>query len=107
MRTLPAFINENGDMSIHVREGGVAVFVFEDEAGNPRDMTNASVYFEIKGFRRKLTAGDQPNQLILTIQRSDLNAFQNQRNQFLVLDETGTVPHVIMDGNIIVRGWTT
>ena len=105
MKNLTPFIDDSGNMHLHAREGGLAVFDFQDDEGNPRDMSNASVFFETENFRKALGAGENPSQLILTIERGDLNSFLNSRVEYIILDETGDIPHVIMEGNVIVTGW--
>ncbi len=99
------FIDCEGNMHLHAREGGLASFNFQDEFGAPRNMTSASVYFEAPNFRRQLTPGGNPSQLILTIQRGDLNQFLNTRVDYLIIDESGSVPHIIIRGKLTVFGW--
>lgn len=99
------FIDENANMHLHAREGGIAVFDFEDDDGNPRDMTGASIFFEVEGFRKALDAGETSSQMLLIIDRGELNDFINKKREYVVLDETGVVPHVIVEGNLIVNGW--
>lgn len=105
MKNLTPFIDETGDMHLHGREGGIAVFDFEDENRNPRDMTGASVYFETASFRKKLEPGEADSQLILILERGELATALNKRQDYVVIDETGEVPHVILEGNVIVSGW--
>lgn len=105
MKNLTPFIDDRGNMHVHGREGGVAVFEFQDEDGTPRNMSGASVFFEVKGFRKALQAGDTTSQMILIIERGDLNAYLNKTVDYVVLDETGTVPHVIIEGKLVVSGW--
>lgn len=104
-KNLTPFIDDSGNMHLHAREGGIAIFDFQEDDGTPRDMTNADVFFEVKDFRKALTPGQQDHQLVLTIDRGELNQFLNQVNDFIVLDETGVVPHVIIEGKVIVDGW--
>lgn len=105
MKNLTPFIDDSGNMHLHAREGGIAVFDFQEDDGTPRDMTGAQIFFEVPGFRKALTTGEAPSQLILTLERGDLNSYINKVTDFIVLDETGEVPHVIVEGKLVVDGW--
>lgn len=105
-KNLTPFIDENGNMQLHAREGGIAVLEFQEDDGTPRDMTTAQVFFEVPGFRKELSAGEQPSQRILIINRGDLVNFLNKVSDFIILDETGAVPHVIIEGKVVVTGWS-
>jgi hypothetical protein len=102
---MPAIVTESGDIQIHGREGASLVFEFTDDADAPRDMTAATVTFEIEGFTKGLTPGAAPHLMVLQIQRGELPNTIGKVVEFVVIDETDTVPHVIWSGNLIQVGW--
>lgn len=105
MKNLTPFIDSDGNMRLHAREGGLAVLDFQEDDGTPRDMTSAALFFEVEGFRKELAPGEAPSQRILVVDRGDLSGFVGQVNDFIILDETGEVPHVLIEGKVIISGW--
>src|SRR5688572_30677980 len=100
------FIDDDGDMYLHPRGGGIAVFLFQLENGNPRDMTGAQILFIVEDFEVQLTAGDTTDALVLTIEPGDLDFMIGKKKSFILLDETPTPPQVLMEGTIIVASMT-
>lgn len=105
MNNLTPFIDADGNMRLHAREGGVAVIEFQEDDGTPRNVENASIFFEVEGFRKELSEGEATNQKILVLERGDLAAFLDRVTDYIILDETGDVPHVIIEGKVIISGW--
>ena len=93
-------------MQLHAREGGLAVLEFQEDDGTPRDMTTAELFFEVEGFRKALTAGETNNTRVLTIERGDLTQFLHKVTDYIIIDETGSVPHVLIEGKVVVTGWS-
>lgn len=104
IESLP-FLDDAGVIRVHEKAGGTAIFEFETEAGTPRDMTAASVWFETIDLRQRLTAGDEDHQLVLTIQAGALNHLLNNPSQYVILDETGPTPQVLFGGDVLVIGF--
>lgn len=99
-------IQEDGDIRLHGREGILVVFEFMTDLGNPRDMTGASVTFETDDYIKALIAGGQTNQMVLSLNAADLPANHiNKKTPYIIRDNSGTVPHVIIDAELIVTGW--
>lgn len=106
MREMAPIVTENGDIQMHGREGALIVLSFQEDDGTPRDMTSAVVTFEVRGFTKPLVVGDQPHLMNLTLNRGELpTAFLGKVEDFVVLDETGAIPHVIWSGKVILTGW--
>jgi hypothetical protein len=105
MRELRPFIDDDGTIFLHQQEGGVAVFDFTDEEGVPRDMTFADVTFRMQGFSKALIAGDTTSQLVLELLASELPDSSEKARDYIILDSTGAVPHVILDGSVVLTGW--
>jgi len=105
MKNLTPFIDDDGNMHLHTREGGLATLDFQEDDGSPRDMTGASLFFEVEGFRKALSAGENASQMILLIERGELNQFRDKVSNYIIIDETGEVPHVLIEGKVIVSGW--
>lgn len=107
IKVMRPFINDDASMFLHAREGGVAVFSFTEEDGTPRDMTEATVTFETQGFVKSLTLGEEPNQMVLKLNASELPITTlNKSRDYIILDSSGELPHVICDGKLTVTGWT-
>ncbi len=96
------FIDSNGDMYLHPRSGGIAVFSFQLDNGNPRDMTGRQIFFEVSTFRTQLVAGDTNDALVLTIQPSDLAFMVGKKNSYILIDESSNPDQVLLEGSIIV-----
>lgn len=105
MRELRPFIDADGDIHLHGLEGGLATFEFTDEAGVARNMVGANVTFNILGFSKALTAGDLPQHMVLTLVASELPNSIGKVIDYVILDRTGPVPHVIIDGKLVMSGW--
>ena len=105
MSTNAPFLDDKMNMYLHGREGGQAVFEFTDYENNPRDMSTSDVYFEVQGFRKKLTPGDQTYKLILTIERGELIEFMNKPTDYIIIDESNVIPHIIVEARLSVTGW--
>lgn len=105
MKTTPSFIHTSGLMTLHAKEGGVAVFDFYEANGSTRDVSADPMFFEVPGFRKQLSLGEASNQLVLTIEPGDLAGFLRKVTEYIILDESGDVPRVILEGKLIVRGW--
>lgn len=92
-------------MFLHGREGGVAVFTFEDDDGLPRNMTNATVTFETSnGFTKTLVPGESGNKLNLVINANDLSVTPRSA-EYVIIDRSGIVPQRILSGKLTVVGW--
>ena len=100
------FIDDNGTIRVHTRGGGVAILDFETDAGTPRDMSTASVWFETEGFQTQLTVGDQPHQLVLTVDVGDLNHLLNKPTEYVIVDRTTNPDQIIFSGKVSVVGWS-
>jgi hypothetical protein len=106
IESLP-FIDDNGTIRVHTKGGGTAVFDFVTDADVPRDMSAAFVWFETEGLRQRLTVGDLPHQLVLSIQVGALNHLLNNPTQYVILDETGPTPQVLFGGDVLVIGFNS
>lgn len=105
MREMSSIITESGDIQLHGREGVVASLLFEDEDGSPRNMASATVRFETPTFTKDLTLGSEPNQMVLTLDRGELPNTIGKVSEFVVTDHSGSVPHVVWGGKLILLGW--
>lgn len=102
---MPPVVSPEGDITFHGREGVVVVLDFETDQGVPRDMSGATVRFEIDGFAKNLTPGPGISNMTLTLDRGELPNTIGRMVDFVVVDETGTVPHVIWSGRLNQIGW--
>lgn len=102
---MPAIVTENGDIQIHGQEGAVLALRFQQEDGTPRDMTGAVIKLAIEGFEKNLTPGVDPDVMVLTLARGELPDTIGKVVEFVVTDETGSIPHVIWGGRLIQTGW--
>lgn len=92
-------------MFLHGREGGRAVFTFEDDQGQPRNMTGAEVVFETStGVTKALVAGDASNKMTLILQAGDLSV-TSRPAEYIIIDRSGLVPQRILSGKLVVSGW--
>lgn len=99
-------IQDNGDIRLHGQEGIVVVFEFTTDTGAPRVMTGASVLFKTETFSKALVAGDLTNQMVLLLTATDLPVgFLNKKTPYIILDNSGTVPQVILSAEVVVTGW--
>lgn len=99
-------IQENGLIRIHGQEGILVVFEFTTASGAARDMTGATVKLKTPLFEKALTVGDTTNTMVLTLQPSDIRPqMVNKKTPYVIVDESGAVPHVILASDIMVSGW--
>lgn len=98
-------VTEAGDIQLHGREGLLIPFVFEEDNGSPRDMSEAVVTFEIKGFTKPLTVGDETNHMVLSLNQGELPNTIGKVVDFVVVDYSGSIPHVIWAGKLVQLGW--
>lgn len=98
------FIDDQLNIRVHPKAAGQAIFVFEDETGAPRNVQAGIFYFDTVGYRKRLTAGDETNHLVLTIEVGDVNHLMNKSTQYLILDETQgqTRANMILMGELMV-----
>lgn len=103
---IPPFIDSSGNMHLHAREGGVAVLTFKDANGDSRDVSASEMFFEVAGFRKALEPHDtDDDKQVLIIERGELNSYLNKISEYVILDETGLVPEVIIGGRVAIVGW--
>lgn len=99
-------IQENGDIRLHGQEGILIVFEFTTDSGAPRSMVGATVLFKTQTYSKPLVAGEAAHQMILQLRASDLTPdFLNRKTPYIILDNSGTVPHVVMNAELVVTGW--
>lgn len=99
-------IQDNGDIRLHGQEGILVVFEFTTDTGAPRVMTGATVTFKTKTYSKALTAGDATNRMVLTLTPADIpDDLLNVKTPYIILDQSGSVPHVIMSAELVITGW--
>lgn len=99
-------IDERGDIRLHGQEGLRLVFQFTDENGDPQDVS-ANIYkFKTEYFEKSLTSGVTTAEKILQINEGELTPEHlNKRVGYIITDESGIVPQVILSAQIAVSGW--
>lgn len=98
-------VTASGDIQLHGREGLLATLIFVDDDGAPTDMSEAVVKFETATFSKLLTLGAETNHLVLSLNRGELPNSIGHVEDFIVLDESGEIPHVVWSGRLTMTGW--
>lgn len=102
----PEVVSSDSVLRIHAREGKIFPFTFLDEAGDPRDVSTADIWFEVEGkFQTKLQPGVEDNELTLTVSQAQSVTLLNKLYDFALIDKTYTVPTVLWEGSITSYGW--
>lgn len=106
MINTPGILMDDGSLRIHNREGARIPVFFEDEFGNPRNMTQATVVFLSEHDHRiVLEPGLAPNEMVLHIAPGQFSLFVDKIFEFIVRDETVVEMPAIWRGKVIVEGW--
>lgn len=106
MINMPSIVTEQGDIRFHAKEGVMLQISFQDQDGNPRDMTGATVNFYVEGFQPiTLTAGNTTDEMVLTIAKGTFDALIGKSADFVLVDETAVPPNIEWTGNIMITGF--
>lgn len=107
MIKMPATVTESGDIQIHQLEGVRLSLTFQGEDGTPRDMTGTTVSFHVAGgISIVLTPGATADELILVINKGDLDTLAGRMAKFALVDETPVPPNVLWAGEVIVTAFS-
>ncbi|MBV8970915.1 MAG: hypothetical protein JO290_01350 [Sphingomonadaceae bacterium] len=87
--------------------GGLSiVLTFQDDAGNPRDVSAALMFFEVDGaLRVPLGPGGTAAQRTLALTRDQVATIGVKYRDFAFIDETLAVADAFWTGVITVRGF--
>jgi len=107
--TLPPLVDERGDINLHGRQGAELILEFYDENGVARDMSAATVTFEVGpslNYPLAPVAG-VPSQMKLTLANADVKDIFNAPNKNFIVLETvpALVPTPHWVGMVYVSGW--
>lgn len=106
MINTPGILTDDGNIRIHNREGARIPIFFEDEFGNPRNMSNAVVVFIAEhAYRIVLEPGVAPNEKVLKIVPEQFSAHVDKMFEFVVREETVSEMPSVWRGKVIVEGW--
>jgi hypothetical protein len=106
MKSIPPFVNRDGNIYVHNQAGGSITLQFYDASGVARNMTGGVVHFKTDAMAPiVLTNGTQQNEKILTITPGQLSVMLQQKHQFIVVDESVSPPEPVWIGTIMVAGW--
>lgn len=104
----PAVVDDNGDIILHGRQGAEIILEFKDETGATRNMTAATVTFEVgPTVNVSLTpVSGEPAQMKLTLSNTDVKAIYAAKDRRFVFMETSLPqPTPIWVGMVYVEGW--
>jgi len=104
----PAAVDaRTGDIVVHGREGLSLAVQFKLADGAARDVTAASLFFEVDSVLRvALAAGTSSDRRTISLTRAQVASLAGGSRLFALIDETGTIPDVIWRGQIRVEGYT-
>jgi hypothetical protein len=96
----------DGSISIHGREGLDMELSFQLGDGTDRNVSAASMFFEVDGVLRvALTNGSSSSKKVVTLTRTQVASLAGAPRRFALIDETST-PQVLWSGPISLRGYT-
>jgi hypothetical protein len=96
-----------GDIIVHGREGLFLELQFKDALGSPRDVSAASLFFEVDEIVRvALVAGSGNDKRAVSLTRAQVASLTGEVRKFALIDETETLPDVIWQGSISLSGYT-
>ena len=105
----PSVVDCNGDIHLHGRQGLQLPVEFADANGTLRDMSGASVVFEVgPDINVNLTpVPGVASQMLLTLTQADVKAIADSRlKDFVFLETSAAVPTPVWRGVVYVTGWT-
>lgn len=107
----PDLVDREGNIHLHRREGAVIEIAFEDENGNPRDVTELPLFLEVRNkFRKELAAGLTSDKRMIILTQEE-TAFLNASGiEFVVREESqvldgAVIPDVLWEGKMYGRGF--
>lgn len=99
-------ITPGGDIVVHGRSGVFIEVNYKDEAGAPVNIASAPLFFEIDGVVRvALGAGAVNSQRIIQIDEAIVAQIPAAGADWCIVDQSGAVNQVPMQGRIRVRGY--
>lgn len=103
----PEIVDDNGDIFLHGRQGASIILEFKDVNGVLRDMSAATVTFEVGPLVNVALTPVVGNtaQMELVLTQADVKAIYNQDIKDFVFLEAGTVPNPVWRGTVYVSGW--
>lgn len=104
----PAVVDDNGDIFLHGRQGATIILEFKDVAGALRNMSVATVTFEVgPTVNIVLTpVAGQTAQMKLTLTQANVKSIAASAiKDFVFLDTTGAVADPVWRGTVYVSGW--
>lgn len=97
---------DGNNIIIHNKERVEVPVLFYDHLGAEVNMTGKQVFFETSmGLRKSLTPGLNPFQMVLVLDRGELETHKGKLVTYTIIDETANIYQLMADGQIIVRGW--
>jgi hypothetical protein len=104
----PSVFDRDAGLVLHGRAGAVITLDFVDDAGDARDVSARTMYFEIDDVARVLAAaGDDVSQKTVTLTRTQVQAIGvGGRKAFVLIDETASPQELVWQGYVRVTGFT-
>lgn len=100
-------VDQQGNIAIHGRSGASMTLKFQLADGQPRNVSGASIFFEVHNVLRvALGAGQTNDERTLILSRAQVALLSGAPRIFDFVDESGTVPEVFWSGNVRVFGFT-
>lgn len=109
----PDIVDDQGNISLHGREGLYLPVSFLDIDDDPRDVSSALLYFEVQGkLRKALAAGGSNDERVIVLTRAEVAAIGQASVPFALIDETfvtgsDTIPDTLWEGKIKTRAYTS
>jgi hypothetical protein len=105
----PYVVNpQTGDLTVHGREGLYLELQFKLADGSARNVSDASLFFEVEGtLRVALLAGSATDKRVIQLTRAQVALCALVQKRFALIDETATVPDVLWQGNITATAYTS
>jgi len=103
--TLPPLVNDQGNINIHIHEGGVIPVSTQDEFGADVDATGLPLFFICGNFRKALgPSTTDPTDRVVELTPADLTSITHGA-AFRVVDESNPqIPINRWEGKIYKRG---
>ena len=106
--TLPPLVNDQGNINVHIHEGGVIPILLQDNDGNELDASSLPLFFEIVSvhphFRKALDPDpNNPEGRLLSLSPEELVNIPHGAS-FCLADESGPIPVHRWEGRIFKRG---
>lgn len=102
---MPPLISEDGTLTVHGQEGIELFINFQDDVGNPRDVSGAVIQFKTPGFSKNLVATATVGEMRLDLGQNELPNLIGQLAQYAIIEVTGGTPSVHYFGKLIMIGW--